>query len=244
MKNRKSMITAFFATAVVAGALAFSSIDAQAAETFDPVFYVATYADVAAAFGTDANALYNHYTTYGRSEGRKAFVNAVGGEEVSGIIGTDLPEFDPIFYANTYADVAAAFGTDANALYNHYINCGRSEGRKAFVNAVGGEAVRSSVSDNIAKITDISNMELAQYETHQWYDLGDSFVYIAEYRLDQPLWEDVLVYASVLDERYPNGNAVERSGGAFMLVDGRYAYYAATSFGCPNLNNFADKYGY
>lgn len=241
MKNRKSMITAVFATAVVAGALAFSPIDAQAAETFDPVFYAETYADVAAVFGTDANALYNHYANYGRYEGRKAYAGAVGGEEVSGDTGTDLPEFDPIFYANTYADVAAAFGTDANALYNHYINCGRSEGRKAFVNAVGGEAVRSSVSDNIAKITDISNMELAQYETHQWYDLGDSFVYIAEYRLDEPLWKDELAYISVLDERYPDGNAC--SGGGFPLIDGRFVHFTMVD-GCPNLINFADKYGY
>lgn len=37
--------------------------------------------------------------------------------------------FDPEFYAQTYPDVAAAFGTDANALYQHYVTCGKAEGR-------------------------------------------------------------------------------------------------------------------
>ena len=38
-------------------------------------------------------------------------------------------DFDPIFYAETYPDVAAVLGTDAEALYNHYINNGKAEGR-------------------------------------------------------------------------------------------------------------------
>lgn len=38
-------------------------------------------------------------------------------------------DFDPVFYAETYPDVAAVLGTDADALYNHYINNGKAEGR-------------------------------------------------------------------------------------------------------------------
>lgn len=37
--------------------------------------------------------------------------------------------FDPEFYAQAYPDVAAAFGTDADALYQHYVTCGKAEGR-------------------------------------------------------------------------------------------------------------------
>lgn len=49
-------------------------------------------------------------------------------------IGTTitLPDgtvFDPVFYANTYPDVAVAIGTDANLLAQHYIMCGKAEGR-------------------------------------------------------------------------------------------------------------------
>lgn len=38
--------------------------------TFDPQFYASTYPDVVAVFGTDANALYQHYQAYGKKEGR------------------------------------------------------------------------------------------------------------------------------------------------------------------------------
>ena len=37
--------------------------------------------------------------------------------------------FDPQFYAQTYPDVTAAFGTDTNALYRHYKIYGQKEGR-------------------------------------------------------------------------------------------------------------------
>jgi hypothetical protein len=37
--------------------------------------------------------------------------------------------FDANFYANKYADVKAAFGTDSGALFNHFMTCGMKEGR-------------------------------------------------------------------------------------------------------------------
>ncbi len=39
--------------------------------------------------------------------------------------------FDAEFYAQTYPDVVAVFGTDAGALYQHYLTCGMAEGRLA-----------------------------------------------------------------------------------------------------------------
>ena len=45
----------------------FVAVPAEAAQ-FDPAFYGAAYPDVAAAFGTDAQALLNHYLTYGMAE--------------------------------------------------------------------------------------------------------------------------------------------------------------------------------
>ena len=54
-------------------------VQVRAAEKFDPVFYAAVYADVAAAFGTDAEALYNHYITFGQKEGRMPYAGAAGG---------------------------------------------------------------------------------------------------------------------------------------------------------------------
>lgn len=42
---------------------------------FDAEFYANTYPDVKEAFGTDEKSLYNHYITYGKAEGRKAFAD-------------------------------------------------------------------------------------------------------------------------------------------------------------------------
>lgn len=42
-----------------------------------------------------------------------------------------LETFDYEAYADTYPDLKAAFGYDAEALYNHYMHWGKAEGRVA-----------------------------------------------------------------------------------------------------------------
>ena len=43
--------------------------------------------------------------------------------------GVTKKNFDATAYADTYPDLKAAFGYDKNALWNHYINYGKAEGR-------------------------------------------------------------------------------------------------------------------
>ncbi len=87
--GRKIMIKA--ASAALAGMmLCGSPMQVLAAEKFDPAFYAATYADVVNALGTDVNALYNHYLTYGQKEGRMPYAGAKGGAEVEGIADTTV----------------------------------------------------------------------------------------------------------------------------------------------------------
>lgn len=81
--------------------------------SFDPVFYSNKYADLKAAFGTDANALFNHFTTHGMTEGRMMNVN-----------------FDPKAYIVAYADVADYCKGDYRKAYEHYVLHGIAEGRK------------------------------------------------------------------------------------------------------------------
>ena len=62
------LITALFMSfTLTAGAAVKTMPDGG---TFDPAFYAATYPDVAAAFGTDENLLYQHYVMFGKTEGR------------------------------------------------------------------------------------------------------------------------------------------------------------------------------
>ena len=41
------------------------------------------------------------------------------------------PVFDPTYYANRYSDLKAAYGTNATALWNHFVTFGMNEARQA-----------------------------------------------------------------------------------------------------------------
>lgn len=118
------------------------------AAEFDHKRYADDYQDLKEAFGYDAEALYNHYLNNGKAEGRIAYRNddsaiegAAGNQaEAASAGGTDqtvdvsAAEFDHVRYANDYQDLKKAFGYDAKALYNHYLNNGKAEGRIAYRN--------------------------------------------------------------------------------------------------------------
>jgi hypothetical protein len=84
--------------------------------------YIASYADLIAAFGANADAGVAHYTAAGRVEGR-------------------IVSFDGLDYIASYEDLIAAFGTNAEAGAAHFITNGRSEGR--FVSFDGLEYIAS-----------------------------------------------------------------------------------------------------
>ena len=76
---KKRLLTLTLAITMLIG----SSMTAYAAPktmpdgtTFDAEYYANTYPDVKAALGTDETALYNHYVTYGKTEGRKPYADA------------------------------------------------------------------------------------------------------------------------------------------------------------------------
>ncbi len=81
-------------------------------KAFDANFYATKYADVKQAFGTDQNALFNHFMTCGMKEGR--MINA---------------NFDPKAYCDAYPDIKAICNGDYTPAYDHYLTFGMSEGR-------------------------------------------------------------------------------------------------------------------
>jgi hypothetical protein len=100
----------------------------QFIDDFSPLEYIASYGDLAAAFGADASAGFDHYIYSGALEGRRV---SFSGDE----------------YLASYADLQAAFGTDADAASGHYIQYGRQEGRSVLFD---GKAYIASYSDLIA----------------------------------------------------------------------------------------------
>lgn len=84
-KKIKKIIMTFAMVLMVMAAVKATTIEAKAAELFDPIYYAQTYPDVAAALGTDAEALYNHYVNFGQKEGRIPYAGGQPGEMVDGI---------------------------------------------------------------------------------------------------------------------------------------------------------------
>ena len=101
--------------AVAAAVLMIGRLDVSAAgvrDVFDAEYYANSYADLKAVYGSDKEALFQHYITLGIKEGRAA-----------------SPVFDIVEYRNGYADLQAAFGDNWDAYADHYLTVGKAEGR-------------------------------------------------------------------------------------------------------------------
>ena len=79
--------------------------------------------------------------------------------------------FDAEYYAANNADVTAAFGRGESALYNHYINYGKKEGRAAYDMNVTGQKIAVSTAVNSTNLAEnlASAFMINDYKTIQNY---------------------------------------------------------------------------
>ena len=111
----------------------------RGSESFDVLSYYNRYPDLRRAFGANLTALYGHYLSSGRAEGRIA----TGCGSLAGAVasqgGTDYsPVYDFDFYTSNNGDVLSAFTTvrgglrfvDDAAVLRHFVSCGMAEGRR------------------------------------------------------------------------------------------------------------------
>ncbi len=157
----------------------FSLTDAMAgAQTFDAMSYIASYADLRAAFGTDAMAGMAHFQSTGFVEGRSVSFDGWGylasysdlrtafGADITAAarhyIGSGIAEgrsitFDALGYVASYNDLRKAFGINAKAAEQHYVQSGVAEGRSITFNALAYIAsyadLRSAYGTNTAAAT-------------------------------------------------------------------------------------------
>lgn len=96
---------------------------------FDASYYSAAYPDVAAAYGNNADALLNHFISFGVKEGRNASA-----------------EFNPQAYRQRYEDLQAAFGSDMAAYCRHYVAYGKAEGRNGSADGQPVAAVQQATA--------------------------------------------------------------------------------------------------
>ena len=79
-------------------------------DDFDSLEYIASYNDLTLFYGANKDAGFQHYITYGITEGR-------------------FTQFDALEYIASYRDLAEFFGANKDAGVQHYINAGLGEGR-------------------------------------------------------------------------------------------------------------------
>ena len=111
----------------------------RGSESFDVLSYYNRYPDLRRAFGANLTALYGHYLSSGRAEGRIATGCASLAGAVASQGGTDYsPVYDFDFYTSNNGDVLSAFTTvkgglrfvDDAAVLRHFVICGMAEGRR------------------------------------------------------------------------------------------------------------------
>ena len=100
---------------------------------FDADFYATKYPDIKAAFGTNKDAMFNHFLKFGMKEGRMMNAN-----------------FDPVAYTTAYPDINAICKKDdySNA-YIHYVTFGKKEGRTLTTNAEVSK--KAAAAKNVTK---------------------------------------------------------------------------------------------
>ena len=115
----------------------------QGSEEFSVEAYKYNNPDLVNVFGNDTRTYYIHYIKYGKAEGRKATGSTGNGGNSGGnqggaaagnyvVDGVDYSAvFNADYYYNNHKDVANAFGKDAQALFNHFMEHGIYEGRQA-----------------------------------------------------------------------------------------------------------------
>ena len=159
--KKRLWIAAFILSLFTCSVTGFAAVKTMPDGTpFDAVFYAAANPDVAAAIGTDENALYQHYITFGKAEGRAAVGPQAPGSAATGSGPVQMPDgglFDPVFYALTYPDVAAVFGGNAALLYQHYRTAGAAEGRLAYAGAGAAKNAAPAAGGYIDSITEIGH---------------------------------------------------------------------------------------
>ena len=138
-----------FGSTVTANAAKTSSNTSAYQAVFDAEYYYNSNPDLQAAFGYDAQKLFNHFVSSGIYEGRSGCAN-----------------FNVAIYRANYPDLQAAFGNDLASYCAHYAANGAAEGRNATTLISAGEGAQAAIVRGSAQRSLIR--ELPEQPTLQW----------------------------------------------------------------------------
>ncbi|MBQ9608083.1 MAG: polysaccharide deacetylase family protein [Lachnospiraceae bacterium] len=149
---------------------------------FNASYYAEKYPDLKSVYGTDSDALLNHFLLYGLNEGRQA-----------------SPAFDINYYMDSYPDLQNAYGDNKTMYVDHFKTFGMAEGRQASP-LFNVETYRENYED----LNNAYGNDLAKYYTHySLYGYNENrsavgYTYLESYSTSL----DGVDYSSVYDYNY------------------------------------------
>ena len=164
-----------FGSTVTANAAKKSSNTGAYQAVFDAEYYYNSNPDLQAAFGYDAQKLFNHFVSSGIYEGRSGCAN-----------------FNVAIYRANYPDLQAAFGNDLASYCAHYAANGAAEGRNATTLISAGEGAQAAV-DVIRKLC-----ERIMNDRHLLNDIDTIKVYVVK-RWKEQIESDWDEYATTVN---------------------------------------------
>ena len=141
-------------------------------DTMDYVRYADENPDLYAAYGYDRDKLYEHYKNSGKEEGRLAhcLYNRPDRQSIY-MWGWNAENLDTERYARENPDVAAAIGTDPEALRTHFLEHGLLENRKGYGLPYEADSTKAKgmIFDVAAQITNDSMTDREKIKAvHDW----------------------------------------------------------------------------
>ena len=169
--------------------------------------------------------------------------------QISAVVGADatpvqkavqsvsIDTFDYVAYADTYPDLKAAFGYDRQALFNHYIQYGMLEGRKASFNGASTPAATYTTVETQAGFDHV-------FYADSYPDVKAAFGYDKDL-----LWKHYQEYGKAEGRTARFTEVVGNTTGTYNNFD--YVFYAdanpdvkaAFGYNKKNLWNHYQKYG-
>lgn len=155
---RLKKFAAVFAVAAMLVSNAMCVSAAVPAGAFDAKYYADSYADLRAAFGSDAEKLYAHFLQNGVAEGRACSA-----------------DFDVRVYRANYPDLEAAFGDNWDAYFWHYLNYGKNEGRVATGGGQNGAGGQGNADGNVGNTEADSDEQFMYDMAKQAFDIINGY---------------------------------------------------------------------
>ena len=121
-----------------------AAVPTTALPSAQPLQYLATNLDLAAAFGTDEAAAWRHFAQSGLAEGRTVAFSGLG-------------------YIASYSDLRATYGANAEAGARHYLTSGRAEGRAPTFDGLRYIASHPDLIPVLPKTVDAGAMHFISY---------------------------------------------------------------------------------